>query len=257
MILSLETATSVCSIALHDAEGNLIALQEIHQKQVHAEKLTEMIAALLKANNLIFKDLSAIAVSKGTGSYTGLRIGVATAKGLCFALDVPLIGVSTLAALALQGLQTLESLSPLCLQKNTDALLVPMIDARRMEVFQAFFEAESAQNLETDNITKMPKSYLLKEIAPPSAQILDPTTFDLLLEKYQKIYLIGKGAEKARPLYAPEQARIFFLPLTTSAKTVGKIAAQAYQKQQFEDLAYFEPFYLKDFMATISTKKLL
>jgi tRNA threonylcarbamoyladenosine biosynthesis protein TsaB len=182
-----------------------------------------------------------------------LRIGVATAKGLCFALDVPLIGVSTLAALAWQGLEILESFSPCCLQKSSDALLMPMIDARRMEVFQALFKVEKRECVE--NLTS--KKFSLKEIQPPSAQILDPQTFDLLLEKYQKIYLIGKGAEKARPLYSENDKNILLIPLTTSAKSVGSLAAIAYQKGEFEDLAYFEPFYLKDFIATISTKKLL
>jgi len=216
IILNIETATTNCSVSL-SKEGETFALQEDNSKQYsHAERLHVYIETLLKQNNLQPTDLDAIAVSKGPGSYTGLRIGVSAAKGLCFALDKPLISVSTLEALARQV-------------KAEEGVIVPMLDARRMEVYSAVFDA----NYNT-----------VREI---EAQILDEQSFASYLEK-GKVYFVGNGVEKTKTLITHENA-VFIEDKLPSANEMSVIAFNKYQKKDLEDVAYFEPYYLKDFVA--------
>ena len=216
IILNIETATTNCSVSL-SKEGETFALQEDNSKQYsHAERLHLYIDDLLKHNNIKPTELDAIAVSKGPGSYTGLRIGVSAAKGLCFSLDKPLISVSTLEALARQV-------------KAEDGLIVPMLDARRMEVYSAVFDAS------------------FNTVREIEAQILDAQSFASYLEK-GKVYFIGNGVEKTKTLITHENA-VFIEDKLPSANEMSVIANNKYKKNDIEDVAYFEPYYLKDFVA--------
>jgi tRNA threonylcarbamoyladenosine biosynthesis protein TsaB len=216
IILNIETATTNCSVSL-SKEGETFALQEDNSKQYsHAERLHLYIDDLLKQNNIKPTELDAIAVSKGPGSYTGLRIGVSAAKGLCFALDKPLISVSTLEALARQV-------------KAENGLIVPMLDARRMEVYSAVFDTS------------------FNTVREIEAQILDGQSFASYLEK-GKVYFIGNGVEKTKTLIANENA-VFIEDKLPSANEMSVIAFDKYKNNDIEDVAYFEPYYLKDFVA--------
>ena len=172
-------------------------------------------------------ELDAIAVSKGPGSYTGLRIGVSTAKGLCYALDKPLIAVNTLLAMA----------NEVNRQNHSQALLCPMIDARRMEVYTALYDGE------------------LNELEKTSAKILEENSFDETLNQKQVLFF-GNGADKFMALKTGVANAVFIDNITPSAWSVGLLANQAFLRGDFEDVAYFEPFYLKDFVAT-KPKKVL
>ncbi|WP_055443745.1 tRNA (adenosine(37)-N6)-threonylcarbamoyltransferase complex dimerization subunit type 1 TsaB [Lacinutrix himadriensis] len=216
IILNIETATTNCSVSL-SKEGETFALQEDNSKQYsHAERLHVYIDDLLQQNNIKPTELDAIAVSKGPGSYTGLRIGVSAAKGLCFALDKPLISISTLEALARQV-------------KAEDGLIVPMLDARRMEVYSAVFDAS------------------FNTVREIEAQILDEQSFASYLEK-GKVYFIGNGVEKTKTLITHENA-VFIDDKLPSANEMSVIAFHKYKNNDIEDVAYFEPYYLKDFVA--------
>lgn len=225
LLLSIETSTPICSIALHKA-GKLIADKEVTGDKTHSTELTLMIGELLKECSFTYGDLSAIAISSGPGSYTGLRIGTSTAKGLCFALDIPLISVSTLEALA----YSVEYI-------NDDYLICPMLDARRMEVYCMILS----------------KNYQI--IQNVEAKVIEENSFEKELET-QKIVFVGDAVEKCQSVIQHENA-IFKNELLPSAKTIGIIAFQKYQKQEFENVAYFEPFYLKGPNITKSKKKLL
>ncbi|MFO8147935.1 MAG: tRNA (adenosine(37)-N6)-threonylcarbamoyltransferase complex dimerization subunit type 1 TsaB [Bacteroidota bacterium] len=214
-ILCIETASTNCSVALAK-NGNLFALKEDYSNGFsHAERLHIFIRDILAENNMQLSNLDAIAVSKGPGSYTGLRIGVSAAKGLCFSLGIPLISVSTLTALAYQVKQK--------------ALVIPMLDARRMEVYTAVFDKEREQVLKT------------------SAMILDENSY---LEYLQNgpVYFIGSGVTKFKELCNHTNAN-FIEGKLPSAKEMIDLAISKYKISDFEDVAYFEPYYLKDFMA--------
>ena len=215
LILSIETSTEVCSVALH-IEGNIIALKENYLSQSHSRWLSILIEQILQETGYKYKDLKAVAVSKGPGSYTGLRIGVSTAKGLCFALDIPLLAVNSLEALALN------------FQKNVTEphIICPMIDARRMEVYCLLWQ---------ENET----------IKPTEAKIIDAESFQDILVNHQMIF-IGNGALKCKKVIQHANAS-FIHNVNCSAVGVGMKATQLYHDQYFEDIAYFEPFYLKDF----------
>ena len=216
LILSIETATTNCSISL-SKDDKILALKEDNDKNYsHAERLHIYIDAVLNEANINSKDLDAIAVSKGPGSYTGLRIGVSAAKGLCFALNKPLISIPTLAALAHQV-------------KTDDGIIITMLDARRMEVYSAIFDANYYQIRET------------------KAQILDENAFAKYLEK-GKVYFIGNGVEKTKAIINHPNA-IFVENKLPSAKEMGILAYNKYKISDTEDVAYFEPYYLKDFVA--------
>ncbi|MBP0904626.1 tRNA (adenosine(37)-N6)-threonylcarbamoyltransferase complex dimerization subunit type 1 TsaB [Mariniflexile gromovii] len=221
VILSIETATTNCSVAISKA-GKTIVLKEDNSKNYsHAESLHVFINAVLKEAGLASKDLDAIAISKGPGSYTGLRIGVSAAKGLCFALDKPLISVPTLEALAHQV-------------DANDGVIVTMLDARRLEVYAAIFDSNYNRIKETE------------------AQILDENAFADYLAK-GKVYFVGNGVEKTKGLIKHENA-VFVENKLPSASQMGMLAFDKYKNGDFEDVAYFEPYYLKDFVALKSSK---
>jgi tRNA threonylcarbamoyladenosine biosynthesis protein TsaB len=223
MILSLETATKICAVALHD-KGKLIAEKYIDIEHAHSSQLTVLIESLLQENHTDKKALQAVAVSAGPGSYTGLRIGVSAGKGLCFALQIPLLAVNTLEALAL----------PIRARVETNTLLCPMLDARRMEVYCAIFDTAG------------------KTISPTEAKIIDQESFADILQ-HQKIVFFGEGAGKCQSLLQHENA-VFLDHILPTADSIGKLAYTRYENQQFEDLAYFEPLYLKDFVNNTKVK---
>jgi tRNA threonylcarbamoyladenosine biosynthesis protein TsaB len=215
-ILNIETATTNCSVSL-SKEGKTIVLKEDNDKSYsHAERLHVYIDEVLKEANINSNKLDAISVSKGPGSYTGLRIGVSAAKGLCFALDKPLISIPTLDALAHQV-------------KMDDGIIVSMLDARRMEVYSAIYDSN------------------YNEIRETQAQILDETSFNDYLEQ-GKVYFIGNGVEKTKTLINHTNA-IFIEDKLPSANDMSLLADTKYKKNDTEDIAYFEPYYLKDFVS--------
>ncbi len=221
-ILNLETATKNCSVSI-SKNGELVALKEICEANFsHAEKLHQFIKDTLQESLLTFEDLSAVAVSKGPGSYTGLRIGVSAAKGLCFALDIPLISIFTLESLS--NAITIES-----------GVIIPLLDARRMEVFTAIFDANYNTVKETYN------------------HILDENSFSEYLQK-GKVTFLGDGTPKTKEIISHNNA-IFLENYFPSAKEMVVLSYKKYQNSSFEDVAYFEPFYLKDFHMTVAKKK--
>ncbi|GAA4273974.1 tRNA (adenosine(37)-N6)-threonylcarbamoyltransferase complex dimerization subunit type 1 TsaB [Aquimarina gracilis] len=216
-ILCIETATTNCSVALAH-NGQVIALEEDYDvKYSHAERLHNFIDKIVKGEGLTMKDLAAVAVSKGPGSYTGLRIGVSTAKGLCYALDIPMISIPTLQSLALQ-------IEP----KENDAYIIAMLDARRMEVYSAVFSPKYEKMRDT------------------KAEILDDNSFFEYL-KAQKVYFIGNGVEKFS-LICQNQNAVFIKNKLPSAKEMATLSHSKFLEKDFEDVSYFEPYYLKDFV---------
>ena len=224
MILCLETATPSCSVALvHN--GEVLACEEDPKGQNHSEKITLFIDSVMKKAGISYNDLDAVAVSMGPGSYTGLRIGVSTAKGLCYAVSKPLIAVSTLEAMAYGGKTIVKK-----------GLLVPAIDARRMEVYAAIFD---------ENINK---------IKDTEAVIIDENSFyDLKID--HNIYLFGDGADKCAELFANDDKITVIKEFYCSAKYMNVIAQRKLEAKDFVDVAYFEPFYLKDFVPGTPTVK--
>lgn len=222
LILSIETATSVCSVALH-SYGELIQLEEINQANSHGRLIMEMIDKVVLNSGYKREDLQAVAVSNGPGSYTGLRIGVSTAKGIAFGLGVPLISIDTLQALAKQ-------ISSEC---QIGDLIIPMIDARRMEVYTSVFDHE------------------LNVIHPLSPVVVNDNVFLNYLEK-GKVVFLGDGVDKVKKIL--EHSNAVFLDFQNSASTIGELANEKFVKKQFEDLAYFEPNYLKEFQVIKSMK---
>ena len=227
-ILQIETATQVCSVAL-SADGETIAFQDIDEPNVHAARLTLMVEELLRTTNLSFKDLAAVAVGKGPGSYTGLRIGVSTAKGFCYATDLPLIGVDTLAGMAAGFIANYSLIAE-------NVQLCPMVDARRMEVYAAVY----------DN--------WLRSITPPAATIIDAQSFEFL-EADNRIILFGSGADKLEALFADNEQVEVVSQFKNSARHLSHLAYRAFRDSQFADVAYFEPYYLKDFVATTAKQR--
>jgi tRNA threonylcarbamoyladenosine biosynthesis protein TsaB len=226
LILGIETATKMCSVALSDENG-LLALKEAGGEYSHAENLNLFVADVCTQAGKELKDIDAIAVSKGPGSYTGLRIGVSAAKGFCTALDIPLISVDTLQAMAKNPSGEIDR----------GLLFCPMIDARRMEVYTALYDTEG------------------NKIEDISAKIIDENSFSEYL-KTSKIVFFGDGSEKCREALDGNPNATFIEDVHPSAKYINEIALKKFNKKEFEDVAYFEPFYLKDFIAT-TPKKLL
>ncbi len=225
LILNIETATSVCSVAI-SKNGEVIAFEESHESNVHAERLLSFIQNTVKKANLTLKDMDAIAIGSGPGSYTGLRIGTSTAKGLCYALDKPLIAISTLKAMADSARTKSIPNSQFSIQ-----LFCPMIDARRLEVYTALFDTEG------------------KEALPVNAKILDETSFSEYLKDHV-IAFFGDGMPKMKTIFpAPNPNMIFLDDIIASANNIASLAEEAFNKKDFADLAYYEPFYLKDFVA--------
>ena len=221
IILSLETSTTNCSVSLSIKGETLVLKEDNNANYSHAESLHVFIEDVLKTAQLTTNDIDAVAVSKGPGSYTGLRIGVSAAKGLCYALNIPLISISTLHALAFQV-------------DINEGIIVPMLDARRLEVYSAIYD----------------KSY--NEIRSVEAQILDEYSFSEYLEN-QKVYFIGNGVAKTKGLIISSNA-FFIEDKFPSSREMSSLAYQKYKKSDIEDVAYFEPFYLKDFIAIKSKK---
>jgi len=216
-ILNIETATKNCSVSISRGE-EIVALKELNEgKFSHAEKLHTFILDIVKDAGISLQDLEAVAISKGPGSYTGLRIGVSAAKGLCYALEKPLISVPTLESIARQV--TLQD----------GELVVPMLDARRMEVYSAIFDHQYNQVRDTE------------------AEIIDDNSYQEQLAS-GIVYFVGDGAEKCSIHIKHENAR-FVKDIFPSAKEMSIVAARKYEALDFEDVAYFEPFYLKDFVA--------
>lgn len=222
LILSIETATKVCSVAVHQ-KGILLGMNEIHLDNVHSQKIMGLISSLLGQLNIEVEKLDAVAVSSGPGSYTGLRIGVSVAKGLAYALNIPLIDIPSLDALASQVI-------PFC-EKSEH--VIPMIDARRMEVYAIVANSDG----------------VIVEKASPV--ILEGNPFISYLEN-GLVYFLGDGAEKAKEVLKHQNAR--FLSKFNSSNALGGLAYQKFVDSDFEDLAYFEPNYLKEFRV-LSSKK--
>ena len=219
-ILNIETATKNCSVALAK-EGKIILCKEIAEEGYsHAERLHVFIEEIIKEVGITFQDLIAIAVSQGPGSYTGLRIGVSAAKGLCYALDIPLIAVDTLQVMASQV-------------NVSSGLIIPMLDARRMEVYSAIF---------TPNYEKQ---------RAVQAEIITENSFEELQET---LYFVGDCAEKCKTVLTKENYIFLDEIKYPSAKEMSGISFEKYQKNETVDVAYFEPYYLKDFMITTSKK---
>ena len=217
ILLNIETATKNCSVSLSENE-NVLTLTELNEGQFsHAEKLHTFILTVLKDSAKEMHDIDAIAVSKGPGSYTGLRIGVSAAKGLCFALDKPLISIPTLTLLASS------------IKAKNNEFIIPLLDARRMEVYSAIFNSKYEQ------------------IRKTKAEIIDSNSFNELLDK-GKTYFLGDGAAKCKEIIKHNNA-VFLDNYFPSAKEMANLSFTKYQTNNFEDLAYFEPYYLKDFVA--------
>lgn len=215
-ILNIETATKNCSVSLAQHGETLICKEISEQGYSHAEKLHVFIDEIMKESGLAMSDLQAIAVSQGPGSYTGLRIGVSAAKGLCYALSIPLIAIDTLTTLASQV-------------QKTDGLIVPMIDARRMEVYSAVFHSNKE---------------MIREV---QAEIL---TEDSFLEQSGPIYFVGDSNEKAKSVLTKSNFIFLDTIVFPSANEMSAMSYNKFLKEDFVDVAYFEPYYLKDFMIT-------
>ncbi|MFA5417006.1 MAG: tRNA (adenosine(37)-N6)-threonylcarbamoyltransferase complex dimerization subunit type 1 TsaB [Bacteroidales bacterium] len=222
-ILSIETSTRVCSVAISIDEQPSV-VKETQVANSHAEMITLLCEQALYEAGIGFSDLEAVAVSQGPGSYTGLRIGVSTAKGLCYGLGIPLIAVSTLEAMALGMVATIDF--------SADPLFCPMIDARRMEVYNAVFTSE------------------LMLLNPVEATIVDETSFNHYLSKHL-VYFAGDGAAKCKEVLKHSSNAKFLDDFYPSAKWVAEIADKYFREEKFADTAYFEPYYLKDFIAGI------
>ena len=246
MILCLETATPSCSVALvHN--GEVLACEEDPKGQNHSEKITLFIDSVMKKAGISYDQLDAVAVSMGPGSYTGLRIGVSTAKGICYAVSKPLIAVETLESMAYGGKVVISSevetraereLSPKVKKSsmNESILLVPAIDARRMEVYAAIFDEK------------------INKIKDTEAVIIDGNSF-ADLKKDHHLYLFGDGADKCAELFANDDKITVIKDFYCLAKYMNVIAQQKLDNKDFVDVAYFEPFYLKDFVPGTPTVK--
>jgi len=220
-ILNIETATKNCSVSIAK-NGETIVCKEIAEEGYsHAEKLHVFIEEVIAEAKITVQDLTAIAVSQGPGSYTGLRIGVSAAKGLCFALNIPLIAVDTLQTLASQA-------------KVSEGKIIPMLDARRMEVYSAVFNTA----LETER--------------PILAEVIDQNSFAAYTET---VYFVGDCADKCKAVLTKENFVFLEEIKYPSAAAMSKISYDKYQKSDTVDVAYFEPYYLKDFMMTTPKKQ--
>ncbi len=219
-ILNIETATTNCSVALAKDGKTILCKEMAEEGYSHAERLHVFIEEIIKESGITFQDISSIAVSQGPGSYTGLRIGVSAAKGLCFALNIPLIAVDTLQVLASQA-------------KVSNGLIIPMIDARRMEVYSAIFN---------------PNFQMQRAV---EAEIITENSFEDLP---QTLYFVGDCATKCKPVLTKENFIFLEEVKYPSAKEMSFLSFEKYKKNDFVNVAYFEPYYLKDFMMTVSKK---
>lgn len=220
-ILQIDTATELCSVSL-SLNGSTIHTIDASEPNLHASKITVFIDELLNQAQISYQDLSAVAVSKGPGSYTGLRIGVSTAKGLCYALDIPLLAINTLESMYSGYIENMED--------KEELLFVPMLDARRMEVY--LMVLDSLGNI----------------IQHTEAVIIDNTSFTAYGDK--KLCLFGSGAAKLKDTFATSAHINIDLNFKHSSAFLSKRAYEKFTQNDFEDLIYFEPYYLKEFIAT-------
>jgi len=220
-ILCIDTSTTNCSVALVKGETLVVLKEDYNTQYSHAERLHVYIGEVLQTAGITFQELAAIAVSMGPGSYTGLRIGVSAVKGLCYALEIPMIALPTLTVLAHQI-------------KTLGGIIIPLLDARRMEVYSAIFDACHVQVRDTQ------------------AQLLDEHTFQAELDQ-GKVHFIGNGVAKFSEICTHPNA-VFNPNQLPSAQEMGTLAWAKYKTQDFEDVAYFEPYYLKDFVASNKKK---
>ena len=223
LLLLLETAAEICSVALCN-DREIISLRSSEEPRVHASMLAVFIDEMLKQNNITVRDLDAVGVSKGPGSYTGLRIGVATAKGLCYAAGKPLIAIDTLQSMALNFVQQHSAM-------ETNTVLLPMLDARRHEVYTAAYSVTGAQLL------------------PVMAMVLDSESYVELAGR--NVVVIGDGALKAQQLISSNHGFMFDAVFRHSAAGMLLPAYDKFMTKDFEDVAYFEPFYLKEFAGAV------
>jgi tRNA threonylcarbamoyladenosine biosynthesis protein TsaB len=221
LILSIETSTSVCSVALHK-EGKLISYQSLFVARSHAEYLLSIVEHALEVSQYTAKDLQAIAISEGPGSYTGLRIGASTATGLCYALDISLIAINTLEAMSL-------AIKPF---NFNAALCCPMIDARRMEVYCLITDAAG-------NVLEKAHPHIIAE-----------NSFSTWLDKGE-VFFFGDGAEKCKPTLSSHKNAIFIDNIYPSAEHIGMLAYQKFQQNKLTDISAFSPVYLKPFQSNI------
>lgn len=219
-ILNLETATKNCSVSIAKDGKTVVCLEVAEEGYSHAEKLHVFIEQALQQAGITFQELQAVAVSQGPGSYTGLRIGVSAAKGLSYALNIPLLATDTLEALSRKI-------------NIEDGIIVPMLDARRMEVFTAFFDREYVKIRDT------------------KAEIIDENTY---AEAVGPLHLIGDGALKCKGVLASDKFAYYDEVIYPSANEMSAMSFAKFQQQDFVDVAYFEPFYLKDFVMTTKPK---
>jgi tRNA threonylcarbamoyladenosine biosynthesis protein TsaB len=232
MILCLETATPVCSVALCDS-NRIISIKESHENKSHAANITLFIKELLQEAKISTEELEAVAVSKGPGSFTGLRIGVSVAKGIAYGASIPLIGIDTTRSM----FNGIVGTSDKKYGTDSTSLFCPMIDAKRMEVYYALFDV---------------KGNVLKGI---SAEVINEKSFSGIPESV-KIIFFGDGSKKCRNITG-HQNSVYVDDFTVSAAYMQKPVFEEFNAGRFEDVAYFEPFYLKDFIATIPRKNIL
>ncbi|MBR5863544.1 MAG: tRNA (adenosine(37)-N6)-threonylcarbamoyltransferase complex dimerization subunit type 1 TsaB [Alistipes sp.] len=232
LILCIETGTDICSVGIA-RDGELLALRESDQGRDHAKLVAVYVDELLRETGLKPDDLDAVAVGKGPGSYTGLRIGVSFAKGLCYGLNIPLVAVGSLEALAAVAIEDYEA-GIISVEGWDEALLCPMVDARRMEVYAQIFDTQC------------------REQAEVTAEVVTAESFAQWREG-RKFVIFGNGAEKCCEML-PDATYINVVP---SARGLARLAHQRLEAGAVEDIAYFEPFYLKDFVVIPSKKKLL
>ncbi len=232
LILCIETGTDICSVGIAK-EGELLSLRESDEGRDHARKVGVFVDELLRETGIAPDDLDAVAVGKGPGSYTGLRIGVSFAKGLCYGLQKPLLAVGSLDALVEVAREDYEA-GIISVDNWAEARLCPMVDARRMEVYTQVFDAEGRA---------------LGEVA---AEVVSAESFAAYRNAGHPFVIFGSGARKCADLLAGAT----FVEVTPSARGLARLAQQALDEGRTEDIAYFEPFYLKDFVVTTSKKKL-
>lgn len=224
LLLSLETSSPICAVALHHlTDGRLLGQSELRLEKSHSTHLTVLVEQLVANAGYALPDLGAVAVSDGPGSYTGLRIGAAAAKGLCFALDIPLVAVGTLPALAHQVAARMP--------RADTYLYAPMLDARRLEVYTALYHADGT------------------EVLAPTNLILDAEALAEHLAQ-SPLLCFGSGAAKFQALVGDHAHALFLAGVQPSAVATGELGLAAYHRQQFQDVAYYEPFYLKEVYTT-------
>ena len=226
VVLLIETATPVCSVAI-SKDHQILSIRESGEKNIHSSLITVFVQEVMKEADIPLNNVDAIAISKGPGSYTGLRIGTSTAKGLCYALDKPLIALSTLESMAHGAADHVKQMRLAC---KEPMLLCPMIDARRMEVYTAIYNES------------------LNEIKGTSAEIITGKSFESFFEDHCLLFF-GNGADKCKEVFIDQPKAICIDDFLVSSRHMIQLAEEALSESHFEDLAYFEPFYLKDFIA--------